>query len=358
MAILQVNVRPADRFRRNGRNQRGKRNDEFLTNRTPTNQTTSANASHGTNGNSAISDQNEPKPSIWQNIVWKLMPSTTIGRALHSATERLRAPSPSTASLDAQVILASVLGVDRSWLFAHYDYELNESEAEAYTDLIVRRIVGEPVAYLIGRKEFYGLDLAVDQRVLIPRPETELLVDEVLRFMELYGPRAVRIADIGTGSGAIALALATNSPHAVLYATDLSEEALSVARRNVEQHDSNNQVRLLQGDLLEPLYEQVEIIVANLPYINRHDYATLEPTVRDFEPKLALEAGDDGLEAIRRLLKNAPRYLRPNGMIFLEIAHDQGEAVLRLISELIPQAEDVDLRQDLAGLDRIITVIM
>ncbi len=286
------------------------------------------------------------------------MPSTTIGRALNSATERLRGTGTSTASLDAQVILASVLSVDRSWLFAHHDYHLDETETERYADLIVRRVRGEPVAYLIGRKEFYGLDLAVDQRVLIPRPETELLVDVVLRFIGLYGQRAIRVADIGTGSGAIALAIADNCRHAVLYATDLSDAALSVARRNIEQHDRFNQVRLLQGDLLEPLYEQVDIIVANLPYINRRDYTALEPTVRDFEPKLALEAGDDGLDAIRRLLKNAPNYLRPNGMIFLEIAYDQGAAVLELIEDLIPLAQDVDLRQDFAGLDRIITIVM
>lgn len=358
MANLQVNVRPADRFRRTDRTQRSERNDELFTDGSPTIQSTRTDDSPSSNGKRPHPNQTELNASIWQKVVWKLMPSTTIGRALNSATERLRDGETHTASLDAQVILASLLGVDRSWLFAHHDYKLDESETERYTDLIVRRVAGEPVAYLIGRKEFYGLDLAVDQRVLIPRPETELLVDVVLRFMEMYGQRAVRVADVGTGSGAIALAIADNCRHAVLYATDLSEEALSVARRNIEKHDSFDQVRLLQGDLLEPLYEQVDIIVANLPYINRDDYAELEPTVRDFEPKLALEAGDDGLDAIRRLLKNAPHYLRPDGMIFLEIAHDQGQAVLDLIEELIPQAADVDLRQDLAGLDRIITVIM
>lgn len=369
MVTLQVNARPAENVRHHNRTQRSERADETRITATPQLQTTYKSATpstrrhyNGSNGRdhqiAVPSDPVALAALLRQQMVWKLIPGTTIGRALVSATDRLRGAKITTDSLDAQIMLASVLGVDRSWLFAHHEYELTEKQAATYSNLIVRRTQDEPIAYLIGKKEFYGLELAVDQRVLIPRPETELLVDQVLRFVQLYGERTVRIADIGTGSGAIALALATNTSDSLIYAVDISQEALALAEENVARHDKQGHIRLLCGDLLLPLYEQVDIIVANLPYINHRDYVSLDRSVREFEPQVALEAGDDGLDAIRGLLQDAPRYLSPDGIIFLEIAYDQGQAVLDLVDELIPQASDVELRQDLSGHDRIVTIIM
>ncbi len=252
---------------------------------------------------------------LWQRIVWKLTPATTVGGALNSATQRLQSADNDTPRLDAQIILAHVLNVNRSWLFAHHDYKLSKDEADAYTELIVRRMDHEPVAYLTGHREFYGLDFIVDQRVLIPRPETELLVDTVLdqiemRVEELPPGRHIRVADVGTGSGAIALAVATNCAKAVVFATDLSDDAINVARANIRRLDKRCQVRLLQGDLLEPLSNKVDmarvdILAANLPYINSRDYSCLAPGVRNYEPQLALEAGPEGLDTIRRLLQQA-----------------------------------------------------
>ncbi|MCB0070744.1 MAG: peptide chain release factor N(5)-glutamine methyltransferase [Caldilineaceae bacterium] len=300
-----------------------------------------------------------PDKSVWQRITWKLMPATPVGRALVSATERLRDAGISTANLDAQVILAHVLGVERSWLFAHHDYELSELQAEVFADAIARRAMHEPVAYLVGRKEFYGLELLVDRRVLIPRPETELLVDAVIDHVagrEQDDP--VRVADIGTGSAAIALAVAHNCPQTQVYAVDISVDALEVARANVARLDTRGQVDVVTGDLLDTLPAPVDVIVANLPYIKSFDYARLDPTVRHYEPQLALEAGPDGMDAIRRLLAQAPAHLRPGGVIVLEIAHDQGGLVIATAEELLPQAKQVELKLDYAGLERLVMILL
>lgn len=304
----------------------------------------------------------------WLNINWSLTPSTTVGRALNAATQRLQAGENETPQLDAQVILAHVLGQTRSWLFAHHDYKLSSDEAKRYTDLIVRRINHEPVAYLIGRREFYGLDFYVDQRVLIPRPETELLVDAVLGQLEMRtedlapGDR-LRVLDVGTGCGAIALAVAANSPGVDVYATDLSSDAIEVARLNIRRLDARCQVKLLHGDLLTPFRHKVDanrvdIIAANLPYIDSQEYKSLAPDVLNYEPQLALEAGPQGLDAISRLLEQAPQHIRPGGVIFLEIGADQGDLVLSLASARVPQARLISLRQDYNGRDRLVTIAL
>lgn len=355
MAILQVNVRPAFSLPRSVDSQRS-----GLTAAPQV----SSNGKHATQQSHPLqTNENNPlvtkqPPSLWQKVVWRLMPSTTIGRALISARERLDEAGSPTASLDAQVILAYVLGVDRSWLFAHHEYTLSAEQANAYTELIARRMRHEPVAYVIGRKEFYGLDFQVDRRVLIPRPETELLVDAVLDFIADRTDKACLVADVGTGSGAIALAVAANAPQVKVYALDLSQDALAVAQSNVEQLDERKQVHLRHGDLLTPLPEAVDIIVANLPYISSAVYPKLDADIRDYEPKLALEAGAEGLDAITRLLQQAPRYLRPGGAIFLEISYDQGKAVTALAQSHLPSAYDILLRQDYHGHDRLITIVL
>lgn len=293
----------------------------------------------------------------WQKqVVWKLVPGTPIGRALVSATQRLQDAGNDTASLDAQVILAYILGKDRGWLFSHYDQALTQVEAETYTDMVARRAAAEPVAYLVGHREFYGLELMVDKRVLIPRPETELLVDAVLDHIESRGNQNVRMVDVGTGSGAVAVAVAANCKSVQAYALDLSPAALEVARENVRRHDSRGQVTLLQGDLLAALPEPVDIIAANLPYITSREYPNLMADVRDYEPRLALEAGPEGLDLIARLLDQAPGHLFPGGVIFLEIGADQGQAVLNLVRQQLPQARQISLRQDYHGYDRLVVV--
>jgi release factor glutamine methyltransferase len=275
---------------------------------------------------------------------------------LVAATQRLEESGSETANLDAQVILGHVLGVERAWLFAHYDEKLNPVQTEHYAELVARRATSEPVAYLVGHREFYGLELQVDKRVLIPRPETELLVDAVLDHIESRGDRSVKMVDVGTGSGAIALAVAANCPTVAIYAVDLSPDALQVAQANVERLDERRQIVLLQGDLLTSLPEPVDIIAANLPYIASPVFATLAADVRDFEPRLALEAGPEGLDAIARLLEQAPAHLKPGGVLFLEIAFDQAAAAMALVEAKLPQATYLGLRQDYHGLDRLVVI--
>ena len=292
---------------------------------------------------------------VLQPVVWTLMPATTVGRAVNAATQRLEEAGVSTARLDAQVILAHVLGVGRSWLFAHYEYALDPEQADQYTELIARRVRHEPVAYLIGRKEFYGLELQVDHRVLIPRPETEMLVDAVLEAVGCADRSPVVVADVGTGSAAIALAVAANAENTRIYALDVSADALAVARTNVAHLDHRWQVTLLGGNLLEPLPERADIIVANLPYVTSTDYPTLDLDVRGYEPHIALVAGAEGLDAIRELLRQVPDHLNPGGTVILEIGYDQGQAALNLVTQILPQARHLDLHQDYQGHDRMVT---
>jgi len=272
---------------------------------------------------------------------------------LSNATAALAATSP-TPRLDAELLLAHALGWPRARLLAERDHTPTPAQAAAFTAMIVRRAVLEPVAYLVGQKEFYGLDFYVDRRVLIPRPETELLVELTLTEAARRPPSTVHrpllIADIGTGSGAIAVALAVQLPAATLYATDLSAEALAVAARNIERHSLGGRVRLLHGDLLAPLPEPADIIVSNPPYTV---LAEVEANVRAHEPWLALEGGPDGAAIYRRLLAMLPAYLRPGGAVLLEIGAWQGELVAGLLRAALPDAE-VRVRQDLAGHDRVV----
>jgi release factor glutamine methyltransferase len=292
---------------------------------------------------------------VLQSVVWNLMPATTVGRAVNAATQRLEEAGVSTARLDAQVILAHVLGVGRSWLFAHFEYALDDAQANEFTELIARRVKHEPVAYLIGRKEFYGIELQVDRRVLIPRPETEMLVDAALVLAANQSPAPISVADVGTGSGAIALAVAANAENARIYAMDVSRDALAVAASNTARLDSRGQVTLLHGDLLESLPEAVDVIVANLPYVTRADFRTLDADIRNYEPQLALEAGERGLDIIARLLQQVPSRLCPGGSVILEIGYNQGQAVLDLLADILPQALHADVHKDYQGRDRMVT---
>lgn len=353
LAVLRIDLRPAKTSRLQELGDSGVavgRNHAGQAGRLPEE---GAHPVHSHSGGQALSHTPD---AMWQQIEWRLMPHTPVGRAIISATQRLDDAGSATPNLDAQVILAHVLQVERSWLFAHYDYELSEEEAERYSEAVARRAASEPVAYIVGKKEFYGLELLVDRRVLAPRPETEMVVDAVLDFMEFRPGHPMTMADVGTGSGAIALAVAANCPDATIYALDVSEDALAVAAANIARLDARGQVRLLQGDLLAPLPEKVDVIAANLPYIRSDEYPHLQADVRDYEPKLALEAGPEGLDLIARMLMQLPAYLNPGGAAFLEIGHDQGESALALVERLLPQASDASVREDYHGRDRLLII--
>jgi release factor glutamine methyltransferase len=264
--------------------------------------------------------------------------------------------------LDSAILMAHVLGVSKGWLYAHPTRQLTPDEISHFEELVRRRMGQEPVAYLVGFKPFYGLDITVDRRVLIPRPETEILVDRVLQHLERRAKEgdALKVADIGSGSGAIAVALAVNVPGLIVYATDISDDALAVAAQNVWRYGVGDQVQLSPGNLLEAVPEPVDVIVANLPYIASPDLANLAPQVRDFEPVLALDGGPDGLDVIRLFLTvlGGPRghqVLRPGGRVYLEIGWNQGDTARALAQAALPGA-DVSVLVDYAGLDRIVLV--
>lgn len=279
----------------------------------------------------------------------------TVSDLLKRATARLGGTS-STPRLDAELLLAHVLAWPRARLLAERDHTPAPAQAAAFGALVERRAGGEPVAYLVGHKEFYGLDLRVTPATLVPRPETELLVELALAEARalVSGPSSLVIADIGTGTGAVAIALAMHLPEALVYATDLSAEALAVAARNVADHGLGGRVVLLHGDLLVPLPGPVDMIVSNPPYTIIDE---VEPNVRAHEPRLALDGGPDGAAVYRRLLAMAPASLRPGGAVLLEIGAWQGALVAGLLREAFPGAA-VEVARDLAGRDRVAIAVL
>lgn len=277
-------------------------------------------------------------------------------QVLARATRQLRAVSE-TPRLDAELLLGHVLGWSRAQLLARGSDWLSEQDDAVFQGLIARRIALEPVAYLVGHREFYGLDFMVDRRVLVPRPETELVVElalGVVQRMGLMGSSGLRIADVGTGSGALAVALAVQLPGASVYAIDISRDALDVARLNAARHGVADRVQLVMGDLLEGLPAPVELIVSNPPYTV---LAEVSEGVRRHEPHLALDGGVDGLMVYRRLLAQAPMWLRPAGVLLLEIGAQQGSAVQDLARMAFPDAR-IACYADLAGFDRVVLVAL
>ena len=275
----------------------------------------------------------------------------TIQRVLQAARQRIQ-PASESAAFDAQVLLAHVLGVERVHLLAHPAETLTEQQQEQFNTLVERCAAGEPLAYLIGRRAFYDRDLFVSSAVLVPRPETERLLEKALEFAQQHP--AVTAVDVGTGSGAIAVILAAHCPEATVYATDISPAALAVARQNAAAQQV--QVRFFEGDLLTPLIEQavgVNLIIANLPYIPSRVVDDLP--VSRHEPRLALDGGADGLDVVRRLLEQAQHVMLTAGLLLLEIGADQGEAAAALGQTAFPQAV-VEVFKDYAGLDRIVSI--
>ncbi|MEN9936471.1 MAG: hypothetical protein RLZZ387_3050 [Chloroflexota bacterium] len=311
---------------------------------------------------------------------------TTIAAALAEASHTLRATSP-TPRLDAELLLAHALGWSRARVLAEGRASLPPEPCAAFAALVARREALEPVAYLVGRREFYGLDFSVDRRVLVPRPETELLVELALGLARrltadhrppttdgrpgpattadavaapdgpsspVLRPPSVLVADIGTGSGCIAVAVAANLSGARVYATDASPDALEVARLNAERTGVLGRVELLRGDLLEPLPEPVDLLLSNPPYTLLDE---VDEGVRRHEPHLALDGGPDGLALYRRLLSQAPAKVRAGGAVLLEIGAWQGADVATMARAAFPDA-DVAVHQDLAGRDRVVAALL
>ncbi len=279
----------------------------------------------------------------------------TVLDVLRWTTGRFEERAVATPRLDAEVLIAAALGLPRVQLYVQFERPLDVDELALIREHVRRRQAGESVAYIVGRKEFFGLDFAVDARVLVPRPDTETLVDEALaRLGERGGDAPARIADIGTGSGAIIVTLGTKHPTATLFAVDRSPDALEVARTNATRH--NVAVTFLEGDLAAPLgaHAPFDLIAANLPYIPTAELAGLAPEVRA-EPIAALDGGPDGLDLVRRLIATAPSLLAPGGALVLEIGAGQADATAALCRAA--GLTDLRLRRDLGAVDRVVSAV-
>ncbi len=269
--------------------------------------------------------------------------------------EHLAAAGSPAPKLEAELLLRSVLQVDRAALYTRWEHEVPSAAWTRYRHLLDARAVGNPVHYLIGEREFMGLPFAVDPRVMIPRPETEVLVESVLGcFQDHPAPTFV---DVGTGSGCIAVSLATSLPAARVFAIDVSPLALEVARANAVRHHVESQVIFLEGDLLRPLpaelEQQIDAIASNPPYIPSGQAATLPIEVRGYEPGVALFAPGEGTEIHAQLIREAPHWLRPSGLLGLEVGLGQADDVARMMRE-DGRFAPVRILKDLAGVDRVV----
>ena len=273
---------------------------------------------------------------------------------LRYARNQLPAGPDGNPQLEAEVLIRHALNISREQYFATLNRKLSRDETRVLDALVARRASGEPLAYITGHREFYGLDLVVNEHVLIPRQETELLVDLVLEFAQTLPGDELSIADVGTGSGAIAVALAHSLIHATVFAVELEPNALSVAQTNASRHEVAERVYMLQGDLLEPVRRPVDIIVCNPPYIRTDAIAGLALEVQR-EPEQALDGGMDGLDVFRRLLVQAPAKLKGGGCLLVELSPEQMDEAKILAKRAFPGAE-VSHADDLLGLARVLTV--
>ncbi len=254
---------------------------------------------------------------------------------------------------EAELLLRHALKIDRVELYQELNCVLSTVQDEEFQRLIERRLNNEPAAYIIGHREFYGLDFTVNPDVLIPRPESEMLVGKAIELVHNHCLSTV--ADIGTGCGAIAISLAINLPDSVIFATDISASALRVAFSNCRKHGVTDRVELLQGDLLDPLPGPVDLIIANLPYVREPELCAVNTV--NFEPILALNGGADGLDTIRRLCLQTGKKLCPGGYLLLEVGQGQGESVTDFLRSLYSSAE-VELMPDLSGIGRVVSLLL
>jgi len=285
-----------------------------------------------------------------------------LSEALQSVTRTLSRAKIADASAEAEVLLGHVMGMSKTGLYTEPERRLTSAETECLRHHVRRRLDREPAAHILGHCEFYGIDFYVESHTLIPRPETELLVETAVELAGRISGQGEQIttADIGTGCGAIAISLALALPQAKIYATDISPLALKVAEVNCRRHEVTGQVELLQGNLIEPLPGAVDLIVANLPYVKDREFVDLSPEIREYEPAIALAGGKDGLDKIREMLeqmrwKGDVDLDRWPAYVLLEIGQEQAEMVISLVNEYFPQAS-IELIPDLGGIERVAKV--
>lgn len=283
------------------------------------------------------------------------MPAT-IAETLKLASKQLREASVANDLLDSQTLLAEALGKDRTYLIVNFNEQLSDELLAGYQRLIARRASGEPLQYITGHQQFFGLEFEVTPAVLIPRPETELIVEEVIRLVDVHKIAKPVIVDVGTGSGCIAIALARELEDAKVTAVDISETALEIARRNAAKHELADRVRFVNSDLLAafPEIQFADFILSNPPYVAVHELPTLQREVRDWEPHTALTDNADGLSFYRRLLNETPIRLKPGGFLICELGFGQSETVSAMADSQV--WSEVRLLDDLQSIPRTLVL--
>lgn len=279
-----------------------------------------------------------------------------VREALLEGRRLLESIGSDEAPLEAELLLMHAMRADRVRLYQRLNDPLPPRAEATYRRYLERRRAREPTAYIIGHKEFFGLEFEVSRSALIPRPETEVLVELVVHWARRNRPgKPVTIADVGVGCGTIAVALAHELPRARVFAIDTSKRALRLAERNARRHGVAERIELLHGSILKPLGSRVDVIASNLPYVRTGDWQELPPEIRNYEPRGALDGGPDGLRLIRRLLKQAPERLASGGALFAEIGDDEGAEARAAAERCFPDAR-IEVRPDLAGLDRVLVI--
>lgn len=288
--------------------------------------------------------------------------------SLHSEITAQLSPISDTPALDASVLIAHVIHKPRTWVIAHPELTLTNAQQKKLEDLVSRLQAGEPLPYVLGHWEFFGLEFDLTPSVLIPRPETESLVEKAVFWLKKLSRPDTRVADVGTGSGAIAVSIAVHVTDAKIIATDISPKALQIANQNAQKFGVENRIEFIESDLLpekrsivngqhlhptQVPVSPIDLICANLPYIPTNELHNLP--IYNREPTIALDGGEDGLDQIRKLITLAPGWLAQNGLILLEIEALQGVKALSLARDAFPQAR-VDLHKDLAGKDRLLSI--
>lgn len=278
-----------------------------------------------------------------------------INKLLEFGVERLKDKEFSNPQLESRLILSKLLNVDISFLYAHGDEEISVYIAQEFKKTIDKRACGYPFQYLIKEKEFMGLDFHIEEGVLIPRPDTEVLVEYILDYIKInYNDENIKILDLGSGSGAISLSIAHYAPNSYVYGVDIGDVPLKVANINKERFKLTN-VEFLKGDIFEPFMNgnyKFHIIVSNPPYIPSLDIEKLQIEVKDYEPKLALDGGEDGLDFYRRIVKQAKDFLVKDGLLIFEIGYNQGSDVRLLLEN--DGFFNIEILKDLQGLDRVV----
>ena len=286
------------------------------------------------------------------------METWTITKLLNWVRQFLTDKEIDSPRLSAELLLSYVLGLKRIELYTQYNKVVEKPELDKLRELVSRAGQHEPIAYLVGKTEFYSMELNVTPDCMIPRPETELLVQRAIEFLRTRnGPQYV--CDLCTGSGCIAVAIAKNFPNAKIIATDICDTALAVAATNVEKHNLQDKITLLSGDLFDPIIPQLDVgkfdlIVCNPPYVSSGEYEKLDKNVRDYEPRLALFAGDDGLDIYRRIIEKVDSFLKPDAALILEIGYAQGHAITELLKQTGVFA-GIKIERDFHNNDRVVT---